>query len=80
MKLREHTLTPEDEERLQKACGLILYYARAIDETMLRTLNELSSEIKQEDDGTIQLLEHFLDYCATHPNAMVRHCASDMTL
>ena len=42
-------LAKEDKSRLQSATGKFLYYGRAVDDTMLHTLNCLSRRI---NDGT----------------------------
>ena len=78
--MQEPNLTQEQKTRLQKACGLFLYYARAVDPTMLHALNELSTEITIGNQETIKKLNHFLDYCATHNVATIRYYASDMIL
>ena len=36
-------LQPEDITKLQKIIGALLYYARAVDGTLMATLNELAS-------------------------------------
>ena len=79
-KERQHTLTPEQQKQIQKVCGMFLYYARAVDPTMLHALNELAVEVNQGDDATIKAMTHFLDYCYTHPDATIRYKASDMIL
>lgn len=68
---------PSDETKLldlkgvrkvQQVVGALLFYARAIDNTILPSLS------------TIARCEELLNYCATNPNATIRYCASDMVL
>ena len=59
---------------------MFLYYARAVDLTMLHALKELATEVHKGDEATIQAMKHFLDYCHTHPDATIRYKASDMIL
>ena len=77
---REFTLTKEKQKQIQKVCGTFLYYARAVDPTMLHTLNELAIDITRGDNQTIKAMKHFLDYCSTHPNASITYTASEMIL
>jgi hypothetical protein len=49
-----------------------LYYARAVDPTVLMPLNDIATE----QTKATQLL----DYLATHPDATIRYHASDMIL
>jgi hypothetical protein len=60
-------------------CGKFLYYARAVDTTMLHTLNDLATQTtkryRKNNGGSII---HFLNYCATHPDAELIVRASDM--
>jgi hypothetical protein len=66
--------------RLQQITGKFLYYARAVDPTMLTALSALAA---QQAKGTEQTMEDackFLNYCATHPDAVLRYQKSDMIL
>ena len=47
---------------------------------MLHTLNTLATAQTKGDEKTLLAMKHFLDYCATHPNATIRFQASDMIL
>ena len=73
-------LTDTEIKQVQKIVGSILYYARAVDMTVLMALSSIASE---QTKGTERILEkayHVLDYLASHPNAVVRFCASNMVL
>jgi hypothetical protein len=67
-------LTAKQFLTIQKVTGSILYYARAVDPTVLMPLNDEATEKTQV--ATNQLL----DYLATHPYATIRYHASDMIL
>jgi hypothetical protein len=57
-----------------------LYYARAVDPTILVTISSLSTQQAKPTTRTMAAINHLLDYCATHPNAISRYHASDMVL
>jgi hypothetical protein len=66
--------------RLQQVVGTFLYYARAVDPTLLPGLSTLASEQAQATERTMKNMEWMLDYLATHPDARMRFYASDMIL
>jgi hypothetical protein len=73
-------LSAKQVKRLQHIVGPFLYYARAVDSTMLVTHGTLAAA---QAKGTIKTLEHinnFLDYASTHFNATVRYSASPIIL
>jgi hypothetical protein len=73
-------LPPERIQRIQKIVGTLLYYARAVDSTQLVALGTIAA---QQANGTIKTEKataHLLDYCHTHPDAILRYRASDMIL
>jgi hypothetical protein len=57
-----------------------LYYARAVDPTVLMPLNDIVTEQKKAADKTQAATNHLLDYIATYPDATIRNRASDMIL
>jgi hypothetical protein len=73
-------INKKETKILQKVCGKFLYYARAIDTTMLHALNELATQTIKGTEKTMQALTHFLNYCASHPDAEIIFRASDMVL
>ena len=85
---RQYTNKPDQSEYLDKkgikfvqsVTGSFLYYARAIDSTMLPALNEIASQQAKPTVRTMQKCLRLLDYAATYPNAYVRFHASDMVL
>jgi hypothetical protein len=73
-------LTKEGITRLQQIIGTLLYYARAVDSTMLVALSNLSSAQAHGTEATNNAAAQLLDYCATHPEASICYCASEMAL
>ena len=64
-------LNDKDKKYVQQVIGALLYYARAIDCTMLVTLSKLSHMQAKPTHLTLQLIQHLLDYCATNPKATI---------
>jgi hypothetical protein len=74
-------LLPANEQTaLQQIVGTFLYYARAIDSTMLMALNSLASQQNKGTEHTAKQITQFLNYCATHPDATLVFYKSDMVL
>jgi hypothetical protein len=71
---------PDGVSRTQKIVGSILYYARAVDMTVLMSLSTIASEQANATQQTITNTEQLLDYLATNPDATMRFKASDMIL
>ena len=66
--------------RVQSIIGSLLYYARALDCTILPALNTISSQQASPTDTTLHHCHTLLDYVASHPNTILRFHASDMLL
>ncbi len=73
-------LPAADIKRVQQVVGTLLYYARAVDSTMLVALNAISASQSKATENTAAAIVHLLDYAATHPNAILRYQRSDMVL
>ena len=65
---------------LQEIVGVLLYYARAIDCTMLPALGSLSAAQTRATEATAKACTKLLNYAATHPNATIRFAKSGMIL
>jgi hypothetical protein len=65
---------------VQRVVGKLLYYALAIDNTALVTLNDLGSDQTRSTENTMTQVTHLLNYMATHPDTKVRFYKSDMVL
>ena len=77
---KTNLLTIIQAKLLQQVCGTFLYYARAADCTILHALNDLVTRVKDETQKTVKAINHFHDYCATHPKESVLYRASNMIL
>ena len=73
-------LTDTEVKQVQKIVGSILYYARAVEMTVLMALSTIASEQTKGTKRTLEKAYQVLDYLATNPNAVVRFRASDMVL
>jgi hypothetical protein len=73
-------LPPPGVKRIQQVTGTILYYGRAVDNTLLVALSDIASRQAKATHLTEQDTNRLLDYCATNPNAILRFQASDMIL
>jgi hypothetical protein len=65
---------------IQKVTGSVLYYARAVDPTVLMPPNDISTEQTKAPEKTQAATNQLLDYLATHPDATIRYHASEMIL
>jgi hypothetical protein len=73
-------LTPDLIKRVQRVTGTLLFYARAVDSTMLVALGTIAEQQTKRTEATAGAVVHLLDYCVPHPNATIRYKASDMIL
>ena len=67
-------------KRVQQVSGIFLYYGRAVDQTIIVALNEISNSQARPTEKTAKACAMLLDYLATHPDAVIRYYASDMIL
>ena len=65
---------------IQDVVGTLLYYARAVDPTLLATLSQIASRQSTATEEVSTMIKKILNYVATHPNARIRYVASDMIL
>ena len=65
---------------VQKVTSSLLYYARALDGTMLPSLNTVGTEQATPTRKTEEKYKRELDYAATYPKAFIRYRASQMVL
>jgi hypothetical protein len=73
-------LSPTLITELQAIIGTLLYYARAVDPTLLTIANELASQQAQPTQRILKAANRALSYCsAYHQNALLYH-ACDMVL
>ena len=67
-------------KRIQEGVGALLFYARAVDNTMLVALSTIASKQANATKDTAKAMVQLLNYAATYPNAVVRFHASGMIL
>ena len=65
---------------IQDVVGTLLYYARAVDPTLLATLSQIALRQSTATEEVATMIKQLLDYVATHSNAGIRYVASDMIL
>ena len=65
---------------IQRAVGKLLYYARAVDPTMLHAINDISLSAAKGTEATLDAITYLLNYAHTHPNTEIIYRASDMVL
>jgi hypothetical protein len=74
------SLTEKKCLNIQKVTGSVLYYARAVDPTVLMPINDIATEQTKATGKTQVATNQLLDYLATHPDATIRYHASDTIL
>ena len=65
---------------IQQVVGTFLFYGRAVDGAMLPALSAIASSQAAPTQATMEKIELFLDYAASHPGAIVTYRASKMVL
>jgi hypothetical protein len=73
-------LSDKEVNKLQQLTGTLLYYARAVDPTLIMPINVLASEQSKATNVTADRVIKLLNYCNTHPETKIRYHASDMIL
>jgi hypothetical protein len=73
-------LSDKDVNKLQQLTGTLLYYARAVDPTLIMPINVLASEQSNATEVTADKIIKLLNYCNMHPETKIRYHASDMIL
>ena len=84
----QYALTPDSSPPLDKrqklyvqsVVGAFLYFARAIDSTLLVALNDIAAHQARPTQFILSKCKQLLDYAATFPNVTLRFHASDMIL
>ncbi len=74
------SLSPERLLHVQRIIGLLLYYARAVDNKLLVTLNAIAARQSKATIHMEQLVHTLLDYVATYLNDGIVYRASAMVL
>ena len=70
----------EQTKELQEIVGCFMYYARAVDGTMLPAVNHIASEMKAPTQRVLAMADRMLAYSLEYPNNELVFTASDMIL
>ena len=73
-------LPPDGKTYIQQVLGVLMYYGRAVDATLLVALSSIASAQAAPTELTSSLIKQLLDYVATHPDAILTYERSDMVL
>jgi hypothetical protein len=73
-------LSKEETKYVQAVAGTLLYYARAVDPTILTALSSIATEQAKPTQNTLKKVKQLLDYCATQDKAVITYNASKMIL
>jgi hypothetical protein len=73
-------LDAKDMKHVQEVLGMLLFYARTIDSTMLPTIGTLASQQAHGTKATLEALTQLFNYCAMNPHTKAHFIASDMIL
>ena len=73
-------LPPSKKLLVQQVVGSLLYYALAVDCTLLVALGDLAAVQTRATEDTMNKLVWLLNYVASNPNAEITYKASDMCL
>ena len=76
----EDELDASNQKCLQNIIRKFLYYARSIDSTMLMELKYLVTVHTKPTVETGKKSTHFLNYCASHPDAVKEYRRIDMIM
>ncbi len=68
------------KKRIQQAVRSFLYYAGAVNATILMALSDIATQQAAPIENTKKQVNQFLDYMWTHPDATICYRASDMIL
>jgi hypothetical protein len=64
-------LNKEETKYVQAVAGTLLYYARAVDATILPTLSSIATEQAKPTQQTMETIKQLLDYCTTQEEAII---------
>jgi hypothetical protein len=73
-------LSEKEVNKSKQLTDTLLYYARAVDPTLIMPINVLASEQSNTTEETTDKVIKILNYCNTHPETKIRYHASDMIL
>jgi hypothetical protein len=73
-------LSKEEKKYIQQVLGTFLYYGRAVDSTMLTALSSIAATQAEPTEETMENIKSFLNYAASHQDAILTYQASNMVL
>eukprot|EP00957_Ditylum_brightwellii_P064689 4909734-Ditylum_brightwellii.AAC.1 len=73
-------LSSKQKNRMQQVLGTLLFYAHAVDLTMLVAINSITAQQAAPTENTTIAIVYLLNYVATHPDAVIHYSASGMVL
>ena len=71
---------PAGKNFIQEVTRKFLYYARAIDSTIIPALGSITTQQSAPTENNMKLVKKILNYAATHPDVIITYHASDMVL
>ncbi len=72
--------TKTEEKYIRQVIGVLLYYGRAVDSTILVGLSSLAAAQAKPTKQTLSLVKWLLDYKATNPDAILTYKKGNMVL
>ena len=76
----EPILGDDSIKHVQRAVGIVLHCAIALDNTYLMALSDIAAAQSKATKSTMDALKHLLDYLATHQKAETRHKENPIVL
>ena len=73
-------LNKEETKYIQAVTGTLLYYGRAVDNTILLTLSAIVTKHAKPMEKTKETIKQLLDYCALQEEAVISYSESKMIL
>ncbi len=73
-------LSGKEAKYVQEVAGTLLYYARAVDSTILPALSVITTKQANLTEKTRATMKHLLDCCATQDKAVLAYKASKTIL
>ncbi len=70
----------EHQKYIQQVIGVLVYYGRAVDSTLLVASSLLASAQAAPTEHTLELVKWLLDYASSNPDAILMYKSSDMIL
>ena len=78
--LSDIPVTPDEAKLVEKIHGVLLYYSRTVDPTLLNGLLDISLNLKNLSKRTYKNALHLIGYAKKYPNAQLLCKACDMIL